>query len=96
MRYDAPRQTTFHPSIHTAARDDKVSKRILIMMSNTGGGHKASAEAIKAGFQEKYGDDYEVRGGAQPPSSPCRATSLQLNSNAETDPVDDVHHRVWG
>ncbi|GAX80944.1 hypothetical protein CEUSTIGMA_g8379.t1 [Chlamydomonas eustigma] len=38
----------------------KVSKRILIMMSNTGGGHKASADAIKAAFQEKYGDDYDV------------------------------------
>lgn len=35
-------------------------KRILIMMSNTGGGHRASAEAIKSAFQEKYGDDYEV------------------------------------
>lgn len=30
------------------------------MMSNTGGGHRASAEAIKAAFQEKYGDEYEV------------------------------------
>lgn len=35
-------------------------KRILIMMSNTGGGHRASAEAIKAAFKEKYGDEYEV------------------------------------
>jgi predicted Ser/Thr protein kinase len=40
--------------------NQKVSKRILIMMSNTGGGHKASAEAIKAAFLEKYRDDYEV------------------------------------
>ncbi len=40
----------------------KVCKRILIMMSNTGGGHKASAEAIRAAFQEKHGDAYEVSG----------------------------------
>ena len=48
----------------TAVPDDKVCKRILIMMSNTGGGHRASAEAIKAAFQEKYGDSYEVSQGA--------------------------------
>jgi ABC-type glycerol-3-phosphate transport system substrate-binding protein len=36
-------------------------KRVLIMMSNTGGGHKASAEAIRDAFQEKYGDDYKVQ-----------------------------------
>ncbi|PNW74102.1 hypothetical protein CHLRE_13g585301v5 [Chlamydomonas reinhardtii] len=35
-------------------------RRILIGMSNTGGGHKASAEAIKAAFQETYGDKYEI------------------------------------
>eukprot|EP00798_Chlamydomonas_sp_ICE-L_P010017 gene10017-7904_t len=35
-------------------------KRILIAMSNTGGGHRASAEAIKQAFQEKYGDKYEI------------------------------------
>ncbi|EFJ50227.1 hypothetical protein VOLCADRAFT_58564, partial [Volvox carteri f. nagariensis] len=35
-------------------------KRILIGMSNTGGGHKASAEAIQAAFQEQYGNKYEI------------------------------------
>mmetsp|Transcript_13700 Transcript_13700/g.29410 ORF Transcript_13700/g.29410 Transcript_13700/m.29410 type:complete len:529 (-) Transcript_13700:874-2460(-) len=40
--------------------NDKKRKRILIMMSNTGGGHRASAEAIKAAFQEKYGSEYEI------------------------------------
>ncbi|HMN26653.1 MAG TPA: glycosyltransferase [Caldilineaceae bacterium] len=34
--------------------------RILILMSNTGGGHRASAEALKAGFAERYGDRYTV------------------------------------
>eukprot|EP00879_Flechtneria_rotunda_P020339 GHRR01021390.1.p1 GENE.GHRR01021390.1~~GHRR01021390.1.p1 ORF type:complete len:416 (+),score=130.30 GHRR01021390.1:440-1687(+) len=29
-------------------------------MSNTGGGHKASAEALKQAFQEKYGGKYKV------------------------------------
>ena len=48
------------PTPHPPGKSETVSKRILIMMSNTGGGHKASADAIKAGFQEKYGDAYEV------------------------------------
>lgn len=30
------------------------------MMSNTGGGHKASAEALQQAFQELYGDKYKV------------------------------------
>eukprot|EP00882_Tetradesmus_deserticola_P020971 GHRQ01022664.1.p2 GENE.GHRQ01022664.1~~GHRQ01022664.1.p2 ORF type:complete len:191 (+),score=53.36 GHRQ01022664.1:424-996(+) len=41
---------------------DKQQKTVLIMMSNTGGGHKASAEALKQAFEEKYGDKYRVRG----------------------------------
>lgn len=36
-------------------------KRILILMSNTGGGHKASADAIKGGFAQLYGEKYEVK-----------------------------------
>jgi hypothetical protein len=31
-------------------------KRVLVLMSNTGGGHKASAQAIEAGFKQMYGD----------------------------------------
>jgi hypothetical protein len=34
----------------------KSQKRVLVLMSNTGGGHKASAEALEAGFKELYGD----------------------------------------
>lgn len=34
--------------------------RILILMSNTGGGHRASAEALKAGFAQCYGDRFTV------------------------------------
>ena len=33
---------------------------MLIMMSNTGGGHRASAEAIRDAFKEKHGEEYQV------------------------------------
>ncbi|KAK8535189.1 hypothetical protein V6N12_056718 [Hibiscus sabdariffa] len=35
-------------------------KKVLILMSDTGGGHRASAEAIKAAFNEEFGDEYQV------------------------------------
>nr|GMD44355.1 probable monogalactosyldiacylglycerol synthase, chloroplastic [Ipomoea batatas] len=35
-------------------------KNVLILMSDTGGGHRASAEAIKAAFHEEFGDKYQV------------------------------------
>lgn len=38
----------------------KRTKKVLILMSDTGGGHRASAEAIKAAFYDEYGDEYEV------------------------------------
>lgn len=34
--------------------------KVLIMMSDTGGGHRASAQAIKAGFEQLYGKKYKV------------------------------------
>ncbi|GER39737.1 monogalactosyldiacylglycerol synthase [Striga asiatica] len=34
-------------------------KKVLILMSDTGGGHRASAEAIKAAFREEFGDEYQ-------------------------------------
>lgn len=37
-------------------RTKKGQKKVLVLMSNTGGGHKASAEAIEAGFKQVYGD----------------------------------------
>ncbi|KAH9304632.1 hypothetical protein KI387_009036, partial [Taxus chinensis] len=36
------------------------TKTVLILMSDTGGGHRASAEAIKAAFMIEYGDEYKV------------------------------------
>ena len=38
----------------------KAKKRILVLMSDTGGGHRASAEAIRSGFQILYGNQYQV------------------------------------
>lgn len=36
-------------------------KRILILMSDTGGGHRASAQALAAAFSERYGDGFDVQ-----------------------------------
>jgi 1,2-diacylglycerol 3-beta-galactosyltransferase len=38
-----------------------MSKRILILMSDTGGGHRASAEAIAEAIAHLYGDEIRVR-----------------------------------
>ena len=40
---------------------DTDRKRIMVLMSDTGGGHRASAEALKAGFDILYGDKYKVQ-----------------------------------
>lgn len=36
------------------------TKNVLILMSDTGGGHRASAEAIRDAFTHEYGDQYRV------------------------------------
>lgn len=36
------------------------TKTVLILMSDTGGGHRASAEAIKNAFQIEFADQYRV------------------------------------
>lgn len=36
------------------------TKNVLILMSDTGGGHRASAEAIRDAFKMEYGDEYRV------------------------------------
>ena len=38
-----------------AGRKSGGRKRIMILMSDTGGGHRASAEALKAAFEIKFG-----------------------------------------
>lgn len=35
-------------------------QRIMILMSDTGGGHRASAEALKAGFRSVFGDKHRI------------------------------------
>lgn len=35
-------------------------KKVLILMSDTGGGHRASAEALQAAFAERYGEQIQV------------------------------------
>lgn len=36
------------------------TKNVLILMSDTGGGHRASAEAMRDAFQTEFGDEYKV------------------------------------
>ncbi|KAB2079589.1 hypothetical protein ES319_A05G015000v1 [Gossypium barbadense] len=36
------------------------SKNVLILMSDTGGGHRASAEAIRDAFRIEFGDEYRI------------------------------------
>ncbi|KAG6478102.1 hypothetical protein ZIOFF_061534 [Zingiber officinale] len=36
-------------------------KKVLILMSDTGGGHRASAEAIRAAFNQEFDDEYQVK-----------------------------------
>ena len=46
--------------VHSNGVGAENPKKVLILMSDTGGGHRASAEAIKAAFYEEFGDDYQV------------------------------------
>lgn len=41
-------------------RRSKGPTRVLIFMSDTGGGHRASAEALRAGFDQLYGSKFKV------------------------------------
>lgn len=36
------------------------TKNVLILMSDTGGGHRASSEAIRDAFRMEFGDEYRV------------------------------------
>lgn len=36
------------------------AKNVLVLMSDTGGGHRASAEAIRDAFRIEFGDSYRV------------------------------------
>jgi len=39
---------------------DLMAKRILILMSKTGGGHRASAEALRSGFEKLYPSAFQI------------------------------------
>lgn len=56
----APVQEVGDEKTQPSGQDEKKRKTVLILMSDTGGGHRASAEAIKATFELEYGDDYQV------------------------------------
>ncbi len=45
----------------------------MVLMSDTGGGHRASAEALQAGFEQLYGDDYQVHSLCRDMIILCRA-----------------------
>ena len=49
-----------HPTPPSVLFSTSSAKRVLILMSDTGGGHRASAEAIKAGFKARYGKAFDV------------------------------------
>nr|GMD90913.1 probable monogalactosyldiacylglycerol synthase, chloroplastic [Ipomoea batatas] len=46
--------------IPIAGAEGGAPKKVLILMSDTGGGHRASAEAIKAAFSQEFGEKYQV------------------------------------
>ncbi|KAJ9507481.1 hypothetical protein QJQ45_006493 [Haematococcus lacustris] len=48
------------PLSSTRTSSPSEPRRVLILMSNTGGGHKASAEAIRDAFKQKHGDGYKI------------------------------------
>jgi hypothetical protein len=56
----APAELVGDEQTQPSGQDEKPRKTVLILMSDTGGGHRASAEAIKATFELEYGDEYKV------------------------------------
>lgn len=53
------------PGVADGRRKESRAKRILILMSDTGGGHRASSEALSAALKDLYGDQVRhfFRGG---------------------------------
>ncbi|MEZ4609798.1 MAG: hypothetical protein R2838_06045 [Caldilineaceae bacterium] len=65
-----------------------MTKQILILMSDTGGGHRSSADALSAGFTRHAGTAVNVR------SSTCcaRSPALPVSSNSRRLPVSRQPH----
>eukprot|EP00884_Botryococcus_braunii_P001426 jgi/Botrbrau1/11284/Bobra.0038s0050.1 len=62
-RSDLPRAAWLWPFAFWGKRGGGMlsgKKKVMILMSDTGGGHRASAEALKAGFEAMYGQKYHV------------------------------------
>lgn len=53
-------EATGEEETQPSGKEEKTQKSVLILMSDTGGGHRASAEAIKSTFELEYGDEYKV------------------------------------
>ena len=43
------------------ATEDEEQKRVMCLMSDTGGGHRASAQALRDGFETLYGNKYDIK-----------------------------------
>ncbi|XP_076931538.1 monogalactosyldiacylglycerol synthase 2, chloroplastic-like [Bidens hawaiensis] len=48
------------PTKEMVEREAKRTKNVLVLMSDTGGGHRASAEAIRDAFKIEFGDQYRI------------------------------------
>lgn len=53
---EGPVQDVDNPEIASAGEQ----KRVMCLMSDTGGGHRASATALKDGFEVLYGDKFDM------------------------------------
>lgn len=54
----------------------KGKARVMILMSDTGGGHRASAQALKSAFEYLYGHDYQARADGLRPGRLCGPAQL--------------------
>ena len=55
-----PASAVTSTSATTAQTPSTGKKKVLFLMSDTGGGHRASATALRDGFEVLYGDKYEI------------------------------------
>jgi 1,2-diacylglycerol 3-beta-galactosyltransferase len=51
-------------------KQKQAARNVLILMSDTGGGHRASAEALRDAFRIEFGDAYKVRRRLCQPNAP--------------------------
>lgn len=49
------------PTIEMMELGVRRRRNVLVLMSDTGGGHRASAEAIRDAFKIEFGDQYRVQ-----------------------------------